>query len=216
LDVKNARFGIGSATEGRLASLTMTCLLAAATAYQLPVPALQAIQAVEGGRTGQEVCGNFDGSCDLGPFQVNDHAWVATLAARLGADQRLVRDTLRDDGCWNVQVASWILRQELDASAGDLETAIGNYHSHLPGEHMAYRRKVDAVLYRMQSGAAPPPLPGDVHTLGPVAPPTMPGDAAFALATEPPMGRLVFTSAAPAHSASSRGAAVRVFRGTTN
>jgi hypothetical protein len=145
-----------------MASLSLTCLFAAAAAYHLSpqgLHALQAIRTVEGGQERQEVCANFDGSCDLGPFQVNDKAWVANLASRLRADRTVVRATLRDDGCWNAQVASWIFRQELDASAGNIDEAIGNYHSHWPVEHFRYRRKVAAVLQEIDPDAPPPALP---------------------------------------------------------
>jgi hypothetical protein len=142
-----------------MAHLTTACLLSAALAYHVPVPAMQAIQAVEGGQEGQAVCLNADGSCDLGPFQVNDRAWVSTVAQTLGADPVVVHDTLRDDGCWNAQVASWILRQMLDQANGDIPTAIGNYHSHLPLEHMSYREKVQGAMDRLYPGGTPPLLP---------------------------------------------------------
>ena len=143
-------------------SLSLQCLMAAASAYHLSVTDLQAIRTVEGGQAGQEVCQNFDGSCDLGPFQVNDRAWVNTLAARLHADRHKVRDTLRDDGCWNAQVASWILRQELTLDDGDRQAALGDYHSHWRPAHDRYLLKIDRVLQSLSPGDAPPAMPGTV------------------------------------------------------
>ncbi len=174
-----------------MASLTFTCLVAAAAVYHVSVPAMQAIRTVEGGQERQEVCGNWDGSCDLGPFQVNDKAWVDTLANTLHADREVVRSTLRDDGCWNAQVASWILKQELDQAHGDLPTAIGNYHSHLPVEHYAYEQKVSSVLQSIDPDAPAPALPGSPGAL------KLPPDVADALpgllraGGEAPKGKLI-------------------------
>ncbi len=151
-----------------MASLSLQCLMAAAVAYHVSVPALQAIRTVEGGQEGQEVCQNADGSCDLGPFQVNDRAWVDTLARSLHADRQTVRATLRDDGCWNAQVASWILHQEMTANRGDEQGAIGDYHSHFRSAHDHYLRKVDYVLQSLSPNDAPPAMPG-------VAPGEQPG-----------------------------------------
>lgn len=145
----------------------MACLMSAALAYHVPVPAMQGIQAVEGGQEGQEVCQNADGSCDLGPFQVNDRAWVQTIAQDLGADPVSVRTTLRDDACWNAQIAAWILRQMLDEAGGDLPTAIGNYHSHLPLEHMIYRAKVQEALERLYPSGIVPDMPDTVAGIVP-------------------------------------------------
>src|SRR5258708_23207819 len=108
------------------------CILTAAAMYGIPEPALKAIQQVEGGTVGVAACHNRDGSCDLGPFQVNDRQWVDRLAQQLASTPKTVRAALRDDACWNAEVAAWILRHELNASGDDLSVAIGNYHSHTP------------------------------------------------------------------------------------
>jgi hypothetical protein len=160
--------------ETSMASLSLTCLMAAAMAYHVPVPTMQAIRTVEGGQQGQEVCQNYDGSCDLGPFQVNDKAWVGTLASALHADRTAVRTMLRDDGCWNAQVASWIMHQEMQDAGGDERAAIGNYNSHYPSAHDAYLRKVSSVLQSLSPSDAPPAMPG-----------TAPGDSPGALRIPP-------------------------------
>ncbi len=157
-----------------MTSLSLSCLAAAAMAYHVSMPALQAIRTVEGGQQRQEVCQNYDGSCDLGPFQVNDKVWVHTLARALRADQESVRRNLRDDGCWNAQVASWILKLELDQAGGDLQAAIGNYHSRWRAEHDRYLRKIDMVLQSLSPADAPPAMPG-----------TAPGDSPGALRIPP-------------------------------
>jgi len=167
-----------------MAALSLHCLMAAAMAYHVSVPALQAIRTVEGGQQGQEVCQNRDGSCDLGPFQVNDKAWVGTLAGALRADRTKVREKLRDDGCWNAQVASWILRQQLDQSGGQLQTAIGDYHSHWRPAHDAYLRKVDLVLQSLSPTEPPPAMPGAGEDESPGAL-RIPSDVAGLIQTPP-------------------------------
>lgn len=188
-----------------MAHLTTACLLSAALAYHVPVPAMQAIQAVEGGQEGQAVCLNADGSCDLGPFQVNDRAWVSTVAQTLGADPVVVHDTLRDDGCWNAQVASWILRQMLDQANGDIPTAIGNYHSHLPLEHMSYREKVQGALDRLYPAGTPPLLPDGAKAAD------TPAEGMPALV--PPKAAGAPPAAPSGHMVVVNGAAVRVYSG---
>lgn len=181
----------------------MACLMSAALAYHVPVPAMQGIQAVEGGQEGQEVCQNADGSCDLGPFQVNDHAWVQTIAQDLGADPATVRTTLRDDACWNAQIAAWILRQMLDEANGDLPTAIGNYHSHLPLEHMIYRAKVQEALDRLYPTGVVPDMTDAVAGLVPGGfklPPLVPDK--YMAHQEGPSARLIMVGGrAPASTA---------------
>jgi hypothetical protein len=188
-----------------MAHLTTACLLSAALAYHVPVPAMQAIQAVEGGQEGQAVCLNADGSCDLGPFQVNDRAWVSTVAQTLGADPVVVHDTLRDDGCWNAQVASWILRQMLDQANGDIPIAIGNYHSHLPLEHMSYREKVQGAMDRLYPGGTPPLLPEGAKAAD------TPSEGMPALVPPKPAGAP--PTAPSGHMVVVNGAAVRVYSG---
>ncbi|HLY55097.1 MAG TPA: lytic transglycosylase domain-containing protein, partial [Stellaceae bacterium] len=188
-----------------MASLTLHCLIAAAAAYQVSVPALQAIRTVEGGQERQEVCGNYDGSCDLGPFQVNDKAWVGTLAAALGADRRVVRTTLRDDGCWNAQVASWILRQELDAAGGNQMEAIGNYHSHFRRPHYAYLRRIYPIIETLDPYEPPPALPDAEPDDSPGAmriPPDVAGPApppTPARPAEEPKGKMIRVGKPPAN-----------------
>ena len=178
-----------------MAGPALTCLLSAALAFHVPVPAMEAIQVVEGGQAGQEVCGNVDGSCDLGPFQVNDRAWVDTIAGQLAVDPTVVRSTLKDDACWNAQVAAWILRQMLDEANGDLAVAVGDYHSHLPFENAVYRQKIAAAYDRLYPVSGPPVLPAtpvvaELETLrsAPVLPIRQPGTPASHVAVITPAG----------------------------
>jgi hypothetical protein len=101
---------------------------------------LPSIQRVEGGRIGS-VSPNPDGSDDLGVMQINT-SWVQPLAALTRLAPATVRARLIDDGCFNIAAAGAILRAYINEAHGDLMTAVGDYHSHTPTLHQAYRLRV--------------------------------------------------------------------------
>lgn len=116
------------------------CLLLAAETYELPPHVLLGIYQVEGGRVGQEVGPNQNGSFDLGPMQINT-IWLNELSGQWGVSKATARQWVRDDPCTNVGVAAWILRRHLNES-GSLSQAISNYHSRTPGVGKVYKTKV--------------------------------------------------------------------------
>jgi len=122
------------------------CLMLAAHTYQVPPAVMIGIMHVEGGRVGQEVGPNFNGTYDLGPMQVNSR-WIPELARAWKVDHRAARKAIRDDGCVNVRVAAWILRRKI-AEAGSLYGGIAHYHSATPGRGQRYAAKVIAVMER--------------------------------------------------------------------
>ena len=122
--------------------LTTDCVVDAARASGMPVAALFAILATEGGKTG-EALSNRNGTWDMGPFQVNT-AHVNELAAMGIAPETVLRD-----GCVNAYAAAWLLRQEYRRT-GDLWQAIGAYHSRTPQRRDAYVRRVKANLERLR------------------------------------------------------------------
>ncbi len=121
------------------------CLLIAAQTYQVPPGVLLGILQVEGGRVGQAV-GNTNGSYDLGPMQVNT-IWLPELARKWNTDRATAMRWLRDDGCVNMAVAAWILRQRINRT-GDLWSGIAGYHSLTPGIGSRYASKVEAAMRR--------------------------------------------------------------------
>lgn len=121
------------------------CLIIAAQTYQVPPGVLLGILQVEGGRVGQEV-GNTNGSYDLGPMQINT-IWLPTLANKWNTDQRTARKWLRDDGCVNMAVSAWILRQRINLT-GSLWGGVAGYHSLTPGIGSRYASKVAAAMRR--------------------------------------------------------------------
>lgn len=126
-------------------TMLAACLLLASQTYQVPPAALLGIMHVEGGRIGQQVQ-NTNGSYDLGPMQINT-IWMPELARHWGVDEPTAKQWVRDDGCVNVNVAAWILRQKIDQT-GELEKGIAYYHSATPEFGGKYKAKVVGAMDR--------------------------------------------------------------------
>lgn len=122
------------------------CLLAAAHTYQVPPAVMIGIMQVEGGHVGQAAGPNFNGTYDLGPMQVNT-LWVPKLATIWHVSNGTAHQWVRDDGCVNVHVAAWILKQKI-AETGSLYGGIAHYHSATPGEGARYANRVVTVMDR--------------------------------------------------------------------
>lgn len=120
------------------------CVMIAANLYGVPPAVMIGIMQVEGGRVGQQVGPNRNGSYDLGPMQVNTR-WVPELARFWRVDQKTAKAAVRDDGCVNVKVAAWILRQKIE-EAGSLYLGIAHYHSATPAHGHRYASKVIAAM----------------------------------------------------------------------
>ena len=120
------------------------CMMLAAQTYQVPPAVMVGIMHVEGGRVGQAVGPNSNGTYDLGPMQVNTR-WVPMLANAWKVDYKTALRAVRDDGCVNVRVSAWILKQKID-DAGSLFGGIAYYHSATPGIGTRYATKVVKVM----------------------------------------------------------------------
>jgi soluble lytic murein transglycosylase-like protein len=128
-------------------SVLATCLMMAAQTYTVPPAVMLGIMHVEGGRVGQAVGPNENGSYDLGPMQINT-LWIPKLAKYWNVSHTTAYRMVRDDGCVNVNVAAWILRQRLNES-GNLTLAIAHYHSKTPRFGYKYARKVIGAMRSM-------------------------------------------------------------------
>ncbi len=117
-----------------------TCIFLAAQTYQVPPAVLIGILQVEGGRAGQEVGPNTNGTYDLGPMQINT-LWIPELAEKWRVSEPQARKWVRDEPCVNVGVASWILRSHINRT-GSLSKGIARYHSGTPHIGKRYRQKV--------------------------------------------------------------------------
>ena len=145
------------------ATILAACLMLASKTYQVPPAVMVGIMQIEGGRVGQEVGPNINGTYDLGPMQINT-GWLPSLARYWKVDQTTARRWLRDNGCVNMHVAAWILRQQLEATDGHLYGAIARYHSATPSLGQPYAEKVIKAMARKglidYGGAKPGTLAG--------------------------------------------------------
>jgi len=109
------------------------CVVTASEYYGVPLVYVIGVMATEGGRVG-ECVKNTNGTRDCGPMQVNT-VWQKKLAP-----YGITEPVLRDNGCLNVAVGTWILAQHL--SKHPPWKAIGAYHSLTPRLNSAYQHRV--------------------------------------------------------------------------
>jgi hypothetical protein len=117
-----------------------SCLMLSAQTYAVPPQVMVGILHVEGGKVGQEVGPNVNGTYDLGPMQVNT-IWLPQLAGFWNVDTQTAHKWVRDNSCVNLHVSAWILRQKLNEAKGNLFNGIARYHSATPefGHKYAYK-----------------------------------------------------------------------------
>lgn len=118
----------------------LACMALVAQLYQLPPRVLPSLQVVEGGVPAM-ISHNTNGTDDLGVMQINT-TWIPALSRISGLAELVVRDRLINRPCFNIAASGYIMRTYLDETKGDLMQAVGNYHSHTPELHFAYRRRV--------------------------------------------------------------------------
>ncbi len=121
--------------------LTAACIAVVAGLFQVPEPTLWTILKTEGGRVG--VCTTQpNGSHDCGPAQVNAEIWVPRLALLLHRGDGEILADLRDDGCFNVWAAAYVLRVKLAEAKGDEWDAAGRYNSATPSRKLEYQSRL--------------------------------------------------------------------------
>lgn len=129
-----------------MSKVLAACLLLAAQTYSVPPAVLVGIMEVEGGKVGQEVGPNGNGSYDLGPMQINT-IWLPQLSDYWGVSEDTARRWVRDDPCTNMSVAAWILKKNLEET-NSIPTAIQYYHSRTPKYGVKYKKKVISAIRR--------------------------------------------------------------------
>lgn len=127
-----------------MTKILAACLMLAAQTYAVPPAVLVGIHQVEGGKIGQAVGPNQNGTYDLGPMQINT-LWVPELADNWGVSESTAYRWVRDDPCTNMGVAAWILRGHIDETKS-LSKAIAHYHSRTPHYGSAYKSKVVSAM----------------------------------------------------------------------
>jgi hypothetical protein len=108
---------------------------------------------VEGGRVGMAVGPNINGTYDLGPMQINT-LWVPRLARLWGVSYDTAYHAVRDSGCENIYIGTWILKQKM-METGGLYNGIAAYHSASRAYGPPYANK---VVYAMEHTPPVPPL----------------------------------------------------------
>ncbi len=116
------------------------CVLRAAQKQGVPANVLLALASVEKGRNGQSVS-NTNGSRDIGHFQINTIHW--SQDGRLAQYPSITQQDVAWRGCYNAELAAWMLRQHIDEPTGqDFWTRVANYHSKTPKYNAVYRSKL--------------------------------------------------------------------------
>jgi hypothetical protein len=140
-NIADARGPAAETDEARIAH----CIRVASQGKPWLEKTLWGLRDQEGGWIGAAVL-NSNGSHDLGPLQVNTW-WVPRLARQTGRPEEYVRHWLRNDPCFNAEVARWIFLTAL-AATNDYWKAIGLYHSPTEWRQRKYAASVAEKLQR--------------------------------------------------------------------
>lgn len=127
-------------------TVVATCFAIAAERQSLRTELLYSIYDVERGRPGLEQP-NTNGTFDLGLMQINT-IWLGELSAQFSLSPKVLRIALRDDACFNIEVAAWILKGRL-VDADNFWEGVGAYHSRTPELRDRYIQKVKAASARL-------------------------------------------------------------------
>ena len=132
-----------------LVPVTLACVLHAAQLQQIPPELIVTVLDVEAGQPGM-VSENSNGTEDLGPMQVNTGVWLGIVAdAHFGGNHKAAYAALRDNGCYNVNIGAWILKQSIKAAGGDFYEGVGMYHSRTPSVKKRYQKRFSKAFNRL-------------------------------------------------------------------
>lgn len=146
------------------------CVHEAAEYYQVPVTLLAAIRHAEGGSVGQQVCGNNNGSCDVGPMQINTNWFNGRFGVNF-TEHGITLDDATHDHCMNLYLGAWVLRYSYN-HLGDWGEATMAYNAGLANRHIAkeYAARVarweDRIMKnpdRVFMEGKPVEIPNDPH-----------------------------------------------------
>jgi hypothetical protein len=124
-----------------IAPITAACVMGAAAAYNLAPVSLQLILKTEGGHIGACTV-QANGMHDCGPAQVNAEIWVPRLATLLKRPISEIFYALRDNGCFNIYAAAYVLRLKMGEAEGNVWDGMGRYNSATPSLKHAYQAKL--------------------------------------------------------------------------
>ena len=140
-----------AAERAGLKPLTVECLEQAAAAFGHPTMALALILAQERGKVGECSRPNKNGTVDCGAAQINERE-IPKIARVVGLSQEETFRRVRDDGCFNIFVSSYILAQKKRDARGDLWDAMGRYNSATPGIKETYQANLVKQYQRLFAG----------------------------------------------------------------
>lgn len=135
--------------------LTRVCVKQASDYHKVPYAAVVSILAQEGGQVGR-VSKNQNGSYDIGPMQIN--SIHLPRLKKFGVTEA----QLKNNGCVNVYVGAWLLRDHIDAVLEKTSPksnqeyvsivweAIGRYHSRTPKYKKRYQQHVRKRLNQIK------------------------------------------------------------------
>lgn len=124
--------------------ITKECVAKAIREQGVSGYALAGIMRTEDGRVGGLVR-SPDGSYDLGPMGINT-VHLKELSAQLGKSPSEMAYLLIYDGCFNVAVAAWHLRNRTNEAGGDFWQGVGRYHSRTQSKAAMYIPRVNTHL----------------------------------------------------------------------
>ncbi len=142
-----------------IAPLTAACIAAAASAFNVAEPALWLILKTEDGKVGACTT-QANGMHDCGPAQVNAEIWVPRFASLLNRPVAEIFYALRDNGCFNISAAAYILRVKIETSGGDVWEGMGRYNSANPAIKRVYQQRLIASYRQLFEQPKPPRRPG--------------------------------------------------------
>ena len=141
-----------------IAPLTAACIAAAASAFNVAEPALWLILKTEDGKVGACTT-QANGMHDCGPAQVNAEIWVPRFAFLLNRPVPEMFYALRDNGCFNIHAAAYILREKIDTAGGDVWEGMGRYNSATPAIKQVYQQRLIASYHQLYEQPKPPRRP---------------------------------------------------------
>lgn len=118
---------------------TMECVLQAAVTYQVPADVLLAIGQYEAGAEGSAIR-NSNGTFDLGRTGINT-VHLKDLE-QYGVSGVVAEHYLKFDGCYNYQMAAYLLNRSLTRCTQDYWTCVADYHSATPRFNQIYQNKI--------------------------------------------------------------------------
>lgn len=133
--------------------ITRTCILRSADAFHIPYRIILTLLRTEGGQLGMEHH-NDNGTYDLGPMQVNSR-WIPDVASfHFGGDRKAAWSAVRDWGCYNILIGTWVFRTYVDEAGGNLAEAVGLYNSHNIIPKLRYQRRFAANYAKLFFGSS--------------------------------------------------------------